>query len=249
MRINRFTASGLHLVISAGIAITVLLVMKLVWYPDPYFDAIEAGRLILILVAVDVVIGPLITLIVFNQKKPGLKRDLLIVIFLQLAALAYGIHAIFIARPVYAVFNVDRFDVVLASEIDPAELKMAQRAEFKSLPWLGPQIIAANFPNNKKEREAILFSSVSGGADVHHLPKYYVPYADMMWLAKSKARPLASLREKAGGTALIDRFIAHNGHRETQLGFVPFRGRKKDFSVVLELETGKVSGFLLIDPY
>ena len=249
MRLNRFTASGLHLVISTCIAITILIGMKLVWYPDPYFEAIEAGQLILILVAVDVVMGPLITLIVFNLKKPELKRDLLIVVFLQLAALAYGMYAVFIARPVYAVFNVDRFDVVVAAEIDPAELKKAQHAEFKSLPWWGPQIIAAKLPENKKELEAILFSSVRGGADVYHLPKYYVPYADMMGLAKSKAKPLAILREKAGGAVLVDGFIAHNGHHETQLGFVPFRGRKKDFAVVLELNTGKVAGFLLIDPY
>lgn len=249
MRLNRFTASGLHLVISAGIAISILLGMKLVWYPDPYFEAIEAGRLILILVAVDVIIGPLITLIIYNQKKPGLKRDLLIVVFLQTAALVYGMYAVFIARPVYAVFNVDRFDLVVASEIDPAELKKAERPEFKSLPLWGPQIIAAKLPLDEKELEAILLSSVRGGADVQHLPKYYVPYTDMMETAKRKAMPLAILQKKAGGATLVDRFIANYGHHDTQLGFVPFRGRKKDFSVVLELNTGKVAGFLLIDPY
>jgi hypothetical protein len=223
--------------------------MKLVWYPDPYFEAIDAGRLILILVAVDVVMGPLITLIVFNLKKPELKRDLTIVVLLQLAALVYGMHAVFIARPVYAVFNVDRFDVVAASEIDPAELKKAQRAEFESLPWWGPKIIAAKLPADKKELETILFSSVAGGADVFHLPRYYVPYAEMMELAKSKAMPIAVLRKKAGGATLVDRFIAQHGQHEAQLGFVPLRGRKNDFAVVLEINTGKVAGFLLMDPY
>ncbi len=249
MRLNRFTACGLHLVISAGIAITILLGMKLVWYPDPFFEAIGARGLILILVAVDVVIGPLITLIVFDLKKPELKRDLLVVVLLQLAALVYGMHAVFISRPVYAVFNVDRFDVVVASEIDPAELKKTQRAEFKSLPWWGPQIIAAKLPTNKKELEVVLFSAAQGGADVYQLPQYYVPYADVMGLAKSKAKPLAILRGKPGDAALVDRFIAHNGHHEMQLGFVPFRGRKNDFAVVLELGTGKIAGFLPIDPY
>ncbi len=249
MRLNRFTACGLHLVISAGIAITVLIAMKLVWYPDPYFGAIEAGRLILILAAVDVVMGPLITLIVFDLKKPELKRDLLIVVFLQLAALVYGMYAVFTARPVYAVFNVDRFDVVVASEIDPAELKKAQRDVYQSLPWWGPQIIAAKLPENKKELETILFSAASGGADVYHLPKYYMPYADMMGLAKSKAQPLAILRKKAGGAVLVDRFIDQNKYLEMQLGFLPLRGRKNDYAVVLELSTGKVAGHLLINPY
>lgn len=249
MRLNRFTACGLHLVISAGIAISILIGMKLIWYPDPYFEAIAAGGLILILVVVDVVIGPLITLIVFNRKKPELKRDLLIVAFLQSAALIYGMYAVFIARPVYAVFNVNRFDVVVASEIDPAELKKNQRPEFKSLPWWGPRIIAAKLPENRKELEGVLFSSVSGGADVYQLPQYYVPYVEMMGVAKSKAKPLAILRGKAGGDAMVDKFIAKNGNREMQLGFVPFHGRKKDYSAVLELDTGKVVGFLPMDPY
>lgn len=249
MRLNRFTASGLHLVLSAGIAIAVLLGMKLIWYPDPYFEAMGAGGLILILVAVDVVIGPLITLIVFNLKKPELKRDLLIVVLLQLAALVYGMNAVFISRPVYAVFNVNRFDVVVASEINPAELEKAQRTEFKSLPWWGPQIIAAKLPTDKKEFDAVLFSAASGGADVYHLPRHYVPYADEMGRAKSKAKPLAILREKTGGAALVERFITQNGQQEMRLGFVPFHGRKKDFAVVLELDTGKVAGYLPIDPY
>lgn len=249
MQFNRFTASGLHLAVSAIVAMTILVAMRLVWYPSPYFEAIEAGGLILILVAVDVVMGPLITLIVFNRNKPELKRDLSIVVFLQLVALVYGIHVVFVARPVYAVFNVDRFDMVTASEIAPDELKKATRPEFKSLPWWGPQIIAAKLPTDKKESETILFSAAGGGADIYDLPRYYVPYADAMEQARSKAIPLAVLRKKPGGSVLIDKFLTDTGYRETQLGFVPFRGSKKDLVAVLELATGKVAGFLPIDPY
>lgn len=249
MQFSRFTASGLHLVISAAIATAILIAMKLVWYPYPYFEAIGAGGLILILVAVDVTIGPLITLIIFDRKKPELKRDMSIVIFLQLMALVYGIHVVFVARPVYAVFNVNSFDLVVASEIDPAELKKARRDEFKSLPLWGPQIIGAKLPANNEEYKALLFSSVLGGPDVYHLPRYYVPYSDLIEQAKNKAKPLTILREKPGGDTAVDDFVAHSGYREAQLGFVPLRSRVKDFSVVLDLDTGKVVGFLPIDPF
>jgi len=246
---NRFTASGLHLAISVIIALAVLIGMKLVWYPAPYFQAIDAGGLILILVGVDVVMGPLITLIVFNRKKPELKRDLIIVAALQLAALVYGMHVVFVARPAYAVFNVNRFDLVVASEIDPGEMKKASRPEFQSLPWLGPQIIAAKLPSNKQESETILFSAVAGGADVFHLPRYYVPYSEVMDQAKTKAKPLATLRNKPDANELVDRFLARHGYSESQLGFVPFHGRKRDAVFVLELATGKVVGHLPVDPF
>jgi hypothetical protein len=239
----------MHLLISAGIAVLILLAMKLVWYPDPYFDVIGAGRLILILVGVDVVIGPLITLIVFNTKKPELKRDLLIVALLQAAALGYGMYTVYMARPVYAVFNVDRYDVVTAAEIDPVELSKVQRAEFKSLPWSGPKIIAAKLPDNATEKQRILLSSVAGGADLYQLPQYYVPYMDMAAEAKRKAKPLATLKEKPGAKAIVDKYVADSGRSEAQLAVLPLRGKRQDMVAVLESETGKVLGFLPIDPF
>lgn len=249
MQFNRFTASGLHLAISAGIAIAIVTAMKLIWYPYPYFEAMGAGGLILILVTVDVTIGPLITLIVFDRSKPELTRDLSIVALCQLAALIYGIHVVFLARPVYAVFNVNSFDLVVASEIDPSEIKKAQRDEFKSLPLWGPQIIAAKMPTDIKESNAILFSSVLGGADLYDLPRYYVPYSELASQAKAAAKPLEILRKKPGSTALVAEFISRTGLQDAQLGFVPFRAKKEVFSAVLERDKGKVIGFLPIDPY
>jgi hypothetical protein len=251
MQFNRFTASGLHLAISATIALAVIIGMKLVWYPDPYFQATGASGLILILVAVDVTIGPLITLVVFNLRKPRLelKRDLSIIALFQIAALLYGIHVVFVARPVYAVFNVNSFDLVVASEIDPGELKKAQRDEFKSLPLWGPQIIAAKWPSDRQESKTLFFSSVLGGADLYDLPRYYVPYEELIQQAKAAAKPLAMLRKKAGGDASVDRFIAKSGYQETQLGFVPLRGKRMSLSVVLRRDNGKVVGFLPIDPF
>jgi len=249
MQPNRFVASGVHLAISAGIAVLVLLMMKLVWYPGPYFDVIGAGRLILILVAVDVVIGPLITLIVFDTKKPELKRDLLIVALLQATALGYGVYTVYQARPVYAVFNVDRLDVVTAAEIDPGELSKVQRQEFKSLPWSGPEIIAAKLPENPKERQRILLSSVAGGADVYQLPQYYVPYADMAAEVKSKAKPLAVLKAKESAREIVNAYVADSGRSESQLGILPLRGKQRDMVAVLDLKTGEVLRFLPIDPF
>jgi len=223
--------------------------MKEIWYPDPFFDAIGAGGLVLILTGVDVVMGPLITLIVFNRKKPELKRDLTIVVLLQLLALAYGIHVVFAARPVYAVYNVDRFDMVVASEIDPSELKKAKRPEFGSLPLWGPKFIAAKLPKDRTEYRDLLFSAVAGNADVYQLPRYYVPYIDMMTSARDQAKPLSTLRKKSNADALIEEFVAKKGRKESELGYVPFRGRMKDSVVALDLKTGEIVGFLPIDPY
>jgi hypothetical protein len=60
-------------------------------------------------------LGPLITLIIFDTKKPRLKYDLATIAVLQVAALAYGSYIMFEARPVYTVFVGNQFQTVPAT--------------------------------------------------------------------------------------------------------------------------------------
>ena len=106
------------------IAGAVLVFMLTVWYPRPLFEAAGGDRLIFILMAVDVTLGPLITLIIFKAGKRGLKFDLAVIASLQLAALVYGMHTVYLARPVYLVFTKDRFDLVSAADLDDRDLQM-----------------------------------------------------------------------------------------------------------------------------
>src|SRR4051812_36214776 len=139
---SRWRASGIHLLLSAAMAAAVLAFMLSVWYPGPLFEAAGGSHLIFILVAVDVTLGPLITLIIFKTGKPGLKFDLAVIATLQVAALAYGMHTVYLARPVYLVFTKDRFDLVSAKDLDPADLGKAA-PEFEHLPLGRPRYIAA----------------------------------------------------------------------------------------------------------
>ena len=101
---SRWQAFLIHLGISALIAATVVALVLAVWYPPPYFAGMGGPVLLRLLIGVDVVLGPLITLIVFDPAKPRLKYDLMTIAALQVAALAYGGMVMFEARPVYNVF-------------------------------------------------------------------------------------------------------------------------------------------------
>src|SRR5438105_2738136 len=113
-KVTRWQASGLHLLISLALGIAACALMLLVWYPPPLFEAEGGNKLLLILVGVDVILGPLITLIIFRQGKRGLKLDLAAIGILQLVALAYGMHIVFLARPAFIVFVKDRFEIARA---------------------------------------------------------------------------------------------------------------------------------------
>ena len=52
--ISRFKAAGIHLGISAAVALGSLVTMLVLWYPPPYFKVMGGNELILLIVGVDV---------------------------------------------------------------------------------------------------------------------------------------------------------------------------------------------------
>src|SRR5476649_2308069 len=164
MAISRWKASAIHLSASAVIAAAVIWAMLWIWYPSPFFEALGGMRLIALIVGVDVVLGPLITLIVFDINKKSLKFDLATIVILQLAALFYGVHIAFQARPVYLLFVKDRFEIVAANQLEPEQLAKATRPEFKTVPFSGPWTAAADLPTDPKELSLLQMLAVSANA-------------------------------------------------------------------------------------
>jgi hypothetical protein len=247
--LNRWQASALHLALSAAIALLVVTLMLVVWYPRQYFTAMGGDTLILILIGVDVVVGPLITLIIFDPKKKGLRFDLTVIAAMQLAALAYGGSVMFEARPVYNVFVVDRFEVIAANAVD-AESRAKAGAEFRSLPLTGPRIIAARQPDDAKRQADIVLSAMNGGPDLANLPELYVPYEQFRQDAAKSARPLADLAKRQPQDAdAIRAFVAASGRAEDALGFLPMKARNKDMAVIVDRASGEVAGILPIHPW
>ena len=76
---SRWRASGLHLAISAAVAAGSLALILGLWFPGPLFEAAGGLGLLYLLVGVDVVLGPLLTMIVFKPGKPGLKLDVAVI--------------------------------------------------------------------------------------------------------------------------------------------------------------------------
>ncbi len=248
--LTRWKAAAIHLGICALIAVAVFACMVLLWYPQPYFEAVGGAKLALILIGVDVVIGPLITLIIYNPKKKSLRFDLAVVALLQMGALVYGIHVVYAARPVYVVFNVDRFDVVAANDLVPDDWQALAPDEFRTLPLTGPRLIAADLPSDPKEQEQLLFSAVGAGLDLANFPQYYVHYEERTAAAIARAKPLAELREKRPDSeADLARAVEAFGQGSEHLAFLPVRARKQDLTAIIDRRNGNVVKVLPIDPW
>jgi hypothetical protein len=244
---TRWRASGLHLLISAALAAAVLTLMLAVWYPRPLFEAEGGMGLVYIIVGVDVVIGPLITLIIFKSGKRGLKFDLCAIATLQLAALFYGGYIMFAARPVFLVLVKDQFEVVTAAELQPNWLEEARRPEFRSLPLAGPKLVAFDMPTDPKEHQSIVFSAVFEARDAQHYPKYYQPYAERARSVLAGALPIEKVRQQAPDTArVIDTYLRESGRKDSDVRYFPMRTRYEWVAVLVDARSGAVVKMLLI---
>jgi hypothetical protein len=185
---NRFTASLVHLLASACVVTVVFGLVRMIWYPGRLFEAASGFNLMIILILVDLTLGPLITLIIYSPGKPSLRSDILTVVVLQIGFLLYGVWSIYAARPVYIPFDEDRFYLITANEIDPEDRKKATDPAFQSLPNLGPEIVGTVLPDDQEMREKIKFAGMVG-MGIQLLPQYYVPYKQAAASIKAAAVP------------------------------------------------------------
>jgi hypothetical protein len=234
--------------ISTGIGAFAAAVIFGIWYPAPYSHAVGADELILLLLGVDVILGPLLTLIVFRSDKKSLRFDLMVIALLQAGAFVYGMSVVVRARPAFIVGRVDRFVIVSANELDPEDFGKA-RPEFRSSPWFGPKIIGAAVPKSTQERNELLFSSING-KDVEKFPQYYVDYTEVAPTLLSFARSIGDLkRDKPAATQIIDTYLSRHGLSAESIVWVPIIARRASMTMLLDRVTGKPLAALAIDPW
>jgi hypothetical protein len=192
---NRWKAAAIHLSISLVLTALMLAWLYFIWFPSPYFSAAGANRLILLLMGVDICIGPLLTLLVVNRHKARklLRLDLSVIGVLQIVALIYGVHVITDARPVFIVAEVDRLVMVSAQQLSDADLAKGERPEFRKRSFTGPVLVGALPPKGASAGDFAL-KVMQTGKDIDRMPQYYVTYDQAIAAVMKHAKPLSSLK-------------------------------------------------------
>lgn len=174
---TRTKAALSHLLLSLFIFSGVVLSLLFLWYPAPYFTASGGWQGLKIAAGVDLVLGPLLTLIVFNVKKSAktLFGDLVVIAFMQFTALVWGVYTIYDQRPVAVVFWEHEFMTV------PAASFAADHADFDKLKQFGkqkPVLAYAEKPTNLDAVKAMLNRINESKLPPHHQIELYRPLSD-----------------------------------------------------------------------
>lgn len=233
----------IHLGLSMVVAAIVAAIVLGVWFAFPYRDVAGGQHLFWILVSADVVCGPLLTAVVFNPKKSRreLLLDLCLIATIQLAALAYGLHAISEARPVVLAFEIDRFVVVSAAQIDQKTL----RQQGQALSWLGPVPMGTREPEDGEEAIKSIEMSIQG-VEPSARPDWWQSYESSKPKIKQRFRKLAELRSSSSpaSQAAIDTAVKKTLHPLHDVYYLPLVSSKSldDWIVLLDAEA-KIIGY------
>jgi hypothetical protein len=241
----RLKALLLHLLSSAAVLTLILGSLYFGWYRWPGWHLTDVKTVVLVMVCVDVVLGPTLTFIVASKKKARgvLARDVGIIVAVQLCALIYGSASLWNGRPLYYAFSENMLQLVQAYDIDAKEAEAGRQENPALAPhWYSlPRWIWAPLPQNAEESRKIILSAVTGGDDVISMPKYFKPWEDGLTSLRSHLKKVDDVAAfaKSEKKKLKERMKAA-GLPDDQLNTMLLTGRGHPLLAVFDPATLKI---------
>lgn len=213
------------------------------WYPSPYFEISGGLRIVLLLIAVNFMLGPIAMFAVFDVKKSPqvLKNDVLILLMLQSSAFIYGVSVAADARPVALVFAKDRFSLITANQVRLTELRRLKNHQM-NLPWThGPMLLSIRTSVGQEVLDSVELAS--NGFDLPARPSYWESYTPVASDAFQRARPLSALVDhyKLDPKLFEARFLKEDA-KSQNMAFLPLETKGGDWIILLGAD-GAIAGF------
>lgn len=240
---NRIKVFYSHFLLSCLVALAVMLLVFFIWYPAPLATAVGVTHIFLMLLAIDVIIGPVLGFIVYKEGKKTLKMDLTIIIVLQLTALGFGIYSIAEGRPVWLAYNVDRFELVRNNDIIEEKIDQAL-PQYQHPSWGKPQYVAVEFAKDSETRNEDMFAEALGGISLAQKPERYVDFAQAKKKLKQRTKQLQDLalyNEKVAVQSIVEKY-------PQATGFVPLKAVNIDMTVLIDAQ-GEVVKIVDLRPW
>lgn len=233
-----------HLSISFLIALLVIGLVFFIWYPSPLAIAVGVTNIFLMLLVIDVILGPLLGLLVYKEGKKTLKFDLSVIILIQIAALCYGVYSIEQGRPAWLVYNVDRFELVRKNELVDTNIQQAQ-PQFQKPSWFKPQYVATEFTKDTQQRNDEMFAEVFSGISISQRPERYVELTQAKNQIQQRALPLVELQQYNPKTD-VEKTLAKY---PSATAFAPLKANAVDMTVLINKEKGEVVKIVDLRPW
>lgn len=233
-----------HILISLLISLFTIGLIFFIWYPSPFATAVGVTQIFLMLLVIDVILGPLLGLLVYKEGKKTLKFDLSVIIALQIVALCYGIYSIEQGRPAWIAYNVDCFELVRKNEIIDDHIAQAL-PQYQQVSWFKPQYVAVEFAQDVNTRNNDMFAEAFRGISIAQKPERYFDLTKAKLQLKQSAKNLKELQQYNDVqkvNSILSKYPQANA-------FVPLKANVVDMTVLINKETGDVIKIVDLRPW
>lgn len=237
-----------NLYISQAIILLFLIFAYLVWFPHSFSKLGGFTDTAWMIIFVDLVLGPLLVFIVYKKDKKHLTFDINVLLAIQLGAFVWGAYSLYLKHPAYAVFTGDRFTLTNVSAVYP---RPGWREQLNKYLFSTPKLVITKFPENKKERNTLLFDVLlKGEPDIDTRPRFFKPFDNHSKEILSKSLKPGLLFVNEDSKRKIEELINRKGGTIEDLAFFPLSGNnRKDVVWVFDRQTAKPVEILDIDPW
>lgn len=243
---TRWQAFRVHLAASFMIGGLFALATYFLWYPQPLL-VLQGGLLVMgVLLGVDVILGPLMTLMIFSPRKPHreLRFDLAVIVSVQLAAFLYGSWIIYSERPQYLVFAHSQFFVVSGPESSgvPEDAVLDRAPRYGAF---GPRVVYAAIPIEHTTSGSALLASIMGDPTFALDATTYQPLASNLDHVQPEALDGKEVLLELGDAPV--RLAQAKDIPAKELSFFQIKGKASSGVAILRQQTGELLDILDVD--
>lgn len=205
---SRWRAFAIHLGISLIIFAALAFLVVQVWYPDFFFATDGGWQGIRIIVAVDLVLGPLLTLIVYKHGKPGLKMDLTLIGLFQFVCLLAGTYIVYIERPIAVVFVDSVFTSMSAGSYTDSGVEVP---DFSKFPGKSPKWVTVELPSDPLEQSNVRREAMAKKHPLTLAYDHYKPFDSSDPMVKSDSFDITKVKVRDDQINGLDKFLEEHG--------------------------------------
>lgn len=238
---SRFSAFGIHLGLSLIIFVGLAYLVIFQWYPGFFFETDGGWRGLRIIVFVDLVLGPLLTLVVYKHGKPGLRTDLTLIGFVQFTCLLAGTYIVYDERPIAIVYNDSRFSVMSADDYTNAGIPVP---DLSDLPGTGPKWVMVEIPQGLHEEADFRAEHFKAQRTINTLTELYQPFDFDHAQVRGQPISLDTILAKEDRQDLVDNWLAENGGSADDYLFYNIASRFTYGYLAFNAITGEYAGVL-----
>jgi hypothetical protein len=244
-KLTRIKAGLFHFCLSLTLFSVIFFVLLSLWYPEPYFSAAGGWQGLKIVAGIDVVLGPLLTLVIFNPTKSTreLRMDLTLIACFQTVALIWGIFTVYQQRPVAVVFWDDSFLTVTAADLKRVNYPLEQLQQFSPL---NPPLIYAEKPTSTEGLKQLLANMRDTEIAPHHQTDLYRPLNEHFAAIASQQLPMDDiLKNNPAMRSQRDKLLNNSKRSPHELQYFSLKAKYHD-SILVFTAQGEFVGYLTV---